>query len=111
MPRLNALWVLVACGYMVPFTSVGSLIAYFKATYGPHFYVQLYCAFYLPGWPVSELQRRFDESFDRKVSAEFRRIQKQVDTIELLTRRWSCCFGRGEGCPACCLETRVGSTG
>jgi len=69
MPRLNALWLLVACGYMVPFTSIGSLIAYFNYTYGPKFYVKLYCAFYLPGWPISELQRRFDESFDRKVCA------------------------------------------
>jgi hypothetical protein len=67
MPRLNALWLLVACGYMVPFTSIGSLIAYFNYTYGPKFYVKLYCAFYLPGWPISELQRRFDEPFDRKV--------------------------------------------
>jgi len=67
MPRLNVLWLLVACGYMVPFTSIGSLIAYFKYAYGPEFYVQLYCAFYLPGWPISELQRYFDESFDRKV--------------------------------------------
>mmetsp|Transcript_26378 Transcript_26378/g.34314 ORF Transcript_26378/g.34314 Transcript_26378/m.34314 type:complete len:611 (+) Transcript_26378:46-1878(+) len=63
---LNILWVVVACGYMVAWTSIGSLIVYFKAQYGAFFYVRLYCAFYLPGWPVSALQRKYDASFDLK---------------------------------------------
>ena len=66
---LNLLWVLIACGYMVPWTSIGSLISYFAAEYGPGFYVKLYCCFYLPGWPMSELQSRFDEGFDRQIGS------------------------------------------
>lgn len=63
--RINLLWVFISCGYMVSWTSIGSLIAYFKARQGASFYVKLYCAFYLPGLPVSLLQQRYDEDFDR----------------------------------------------
>ena len=47
-------------------TSIGSLISYFKARQGAAFYVALYCAFYLPGLPVSLLQQRFDETLDKR---------------------------------------------
>lgn len=63
--RINFLWIFISCGYMVSWTSIGSLIAYFKARQGASFYVKLYCAFYLPGLPVSLLQQRYDEDFDR----------------------------------------------
>ena len=66
MLGLNMLWLVVAVAYMCPFTSLGSLIEYFTAKYGANFYVKLYCAFYLPGWPVAELQRRYDEGYDMK---------------------------------------------
>lgn len=68
--RLNVLWVFISCGYMVSFTSIGSLIGYFKATQGSHFYVQLYCAFYLPGLPVSLLQQYNDGAFDRRLGSQ-----------------------------------------
>ena len=42
----------------------GSLIAYFKYRQGASFYVKLYCAFYLPGLPVSLLQQKYDEKMD-----------------------------------------------
>ena len=64
--RINPLWIAISCGYMVSWTSIGSLISYFKARQGAAFYVALYCAFYLPGLPVSLLQQRFDENIDRR---------------------------------------------
>ena len=42
----------------------GSLISYFKAKQGAYFYVKLYCAFYLPGLPVSLMQQKFDVYVD-----------------------------------------------
>ena len=67
--RLNPFWIAISCGYMVSWTSIGSLISYFKARQGAAFYVALYCAFYLPGLPVSLLQQRFDEKFDRRLGS------------------------------------------
>ena len=64
--RINPLWIAISCGYMVSWTSIGSLISYFKARQGAAFYVALYCAFYLPGLPVSLLQQRFDQNIDRR---------------------------------------------
>lgn len=64
--KFNFLWILISCGYMVSWTSIGSLISYFKARQGASFYVKLYCAFYLPGLPVSLLQQRYDERLDHK---------------------------------------------
>jgi hypothetical protein len=45
---------------------IGSLIAFFKARQGASFYVKIYCAFYLPGLPISLLQQRYDEALEEK---------------------------------------------
>eukprot|EP01035_Chromulina_nebulosa_P018276 gene18276-23953_t len=50
---------------MVPWTSLGSLISYYKYHYTANFYVKLYCCYYLPGFPVSLLQLRLDVPLDR----------------------------------------------
>mmetsp|Transcript_53057 Transcript_53057/g.147185 ORF Transcript_53057/g.147185 Transcript_53057/m.147185 type:complete len:276 (-) Transcript_53057:913-1740(-) len=63
--KINIFWILVSTGYMVSWTSIGSLIAYFKARQGARFYVKLYCCFYLPGLPVSLLQQKYDEKLDK----------------------------------------------
>ena len=52
-----------------PFFAPGSLISYFKAKQGADFYVKIYCAFYLPGLPISLLQQRYDEGVDRKLGS------------------------------------------
>mmetsp|Transcript_66440 Transcript_66440/g.130291 ORF Transcript_66440/g.130291 Transcript_66440/m.130291 type:complete len:551 (-) Transcript_66440:273-1925(-) len=67
--KINYLWVLISCGYMVSWTSIGSLISYFKARQGADFYVKLYFAFYLPGLPMSLLQQRYDEDIDRRMGS------------------------------------------
>ena len=67
--KLNPLWVMVSCGYMVSWTSIGSLISYFKARQGAKFYVRLYCSFYLPGLPISLLQQRYDAAFDARLGS------------------------------------------
>lgn len=64
--NLDYLWILISCGYMVSWTSIGSLIAFFKARQGADFYVKIYCAFYLPGLPISLLQQRYDEQIEQK---------------------------------------------
>ena len=62
-------FLLVSFGYMLPWTSLGSLISYYKYTYGANFYVTLYCAYYLPGLPVSICQQYFDSAFERRFSS------------------------------------------
>jgi len=69
MAKYNLMFLLVACGYMSSWTAIGSLIPYFKAHYGADFYVEIYCAYYLPGLAVSLLQQRFDVKFDQKVGS------------------------------------------
>lgn len=54
----------ISFGYMLPWTALGSLISYYKYTYSAHFYVKIYCAYYLPGLPMSVLQYLFDEKID-----------------------------------------------
>ena len=61
-----AIFMLMSCGYMLPWTSLGSLITYYKATYSANFYVKLYCAYYLPGLPISLLQYKYDLYLDLK---------------------------------------------
>lgn len=56
----------VSFGYMGAWTSFGSLISYYKHHFGPNFYTQMYCAYYLPGLPVCLLQYKYDTSFDVK---------------------------------------------
>lgn len=68
--RFLAFFMLMSCGYMLPWTSLGSLITYYKATYSASFYVKLYCAYYLPGLPISLLQYKFDVYLDLKYGSQ-----------------------------------------
>ena len=65
-----AIFMLMSCGYMLPWTSLGSLITYYKATYSANFYVKLYCAYYLPGLPISLLQYKYDLYLDLKYGSQ-----------------------------------------
>lgn len=65
----NLAFLLISFGYMVPWTSLGSLISYFKHTYNANFYNKLYCAYYLPGLPVAFLQHRFDSVVDQQLGS------------------------------------------
>ena len=65
-----ALFLLISFGYMLPWTSLGALITYYKETYSASFYVKLYCAYYLPGLPIALLQYRFDPYFDRTYGSQ-----------------------------------------
>jgi hypothetical protein len=67
---LAACFLLLSFGYMVPWTSLGSLITYFKYTYSANFYVKLYCCYYLPGLPVALLQYRYDLELDRRFGSK-----------------------------------------
>jgi hypothetical protein len=66
---LQASFAVLSFGYMLPWTSLGSLISYYKSTYGAGLYVRLYCGFYLPGLPVSLLQYYFDPMLDDAVGS------------------------------------------
>ncbi len=61
---LQLSFVFISFGYMLPWTALGSLISYYKYTYGAGFYVKIYCAYYLPGLPIALLQYRYDEYLD-----------------------------------------------
>lgn len=63
---INIAFLLVSFGYMLPWTSLGSLISYYKFKYGASFYVKLHCAYTLPGLPVAWLQHKYDSYFDVK---------------------------------------------
>lgn len=58
------LFLFISFGYMLPWTSLGSLISYYKNTYSANFYVKLYCCYYLPGLPVALLQHKYDGILD-----------------------------------------------
>lgn len=62
----NFLFMIISFGYMLPWTSLGSLISYYKYTYSASFYVKLYCAYYLPGLPVALLQNYLDRYLDAR---------------------------------------------
>ena len=68
--RFLAIFMLMSCGYMLPWTTLGSLITYYKATYSANFYVKLYCAYYLPGLPISLLQYKYDLYLDLKYGSQ-----------------------------------------
>lgn len=63
-PLFMFAFMFISFGYMLPWTALGSLISYYKYTYSAHFYVKIYCAYYLPGLPISVLQYLFDEKID-----------------------------------------------
>lgn len=65
------LFLLISFGYMLPWTSLGSLISYYKATYSASFYVKLYCAYYMPGLPIALLQYRYDTYMDSIFSSRW----------------------------------------
>jgi hypothetical protein len=65
------LFLLISFGYMLPWTSLGSLISYYKATYSASFYVKLYCAYYIPGLPIALLQYRYDTYMDSLFSSRY----------------------------------------
>jgi hypothetical protein len=67
-PLIFAFW-FVSFAYMLPWTALGSLISYYKYHYSAHFYVKIYCAYYLLGLPVALLQFRFDEWVDRRAGS------------------------------------------
>lgn len=62
----NFAFLLISFGYMLPWTSLGSLISYYKYNYSASFYVKLYCAYYLPGLPIAILQHNYDNLIDLK---------------------------------------------
>jgi hypothetical protein len=68
--KLEIIFLFISFGYMLPWTSLGSLISYYKNTYSANFYVKLYCAYYLPGLPVALLQHRFDSYLDNKYGSK-----------------------------------------
>jgi len=66
---LCLLFGVVSFGYMCAWTSLGSLISYYKAHYGPSLYNRIYCAYYLPGLPVALLQHKYDNAIDRALGS------------------------------------------
>ena len=67
---LNLMFLMISFSYMLPWTSLGSLISYYKYTYDADFYVLIYCSFYLPGLPVALLQHRYDVVIDSFISSQ-----------------------------------------
>lgn len=66
LPQLMLmLFLLISFGYMLPWTSLGSLISYYKYRYSAEFYVKIYCAYYLPGLPMALFQYQYDEILNR----------------------------------------------
>jgi hypothetical protein len=61
---LNRLFFVLSFGYMLPWTSLGSLISHYKFYHGADFYIQIYFLYYLPGLPVALLQFWFDDKVD-----------------------------------------------
>ena len=52
-----------------PFVMLGALVAYLKQHSDCNYYVQLYCAYYLPGLFVSLLQQRYDARVDEWIGS------------------------------------------
>lgn len=69
LKMLEMAFLLISFGYMLPWTSLGSLISYYKLAYSANFYVKLYCAYYFPGLPVALMQMKYDYYFDLKYGA------------------------------------------
>ncbi len=67
---IDIAFLLISFGYMLPWTSLGSLISYYKETFNANFYVKLYCAYYLPGLPVALLQLKYDGDLDLKYGSK-----------------------------------------
>ena len=90
----NTTWViefaflLISFGYMLPWTSLGSLISYYKETFSANFYVKLYCAYYLPGLPVAYLQYKLDPYLDNRFGSAntyfFRGLLSYIAMIGIL---------------------------
>ena len=67
---IDIAFLFISFGYMLPWTSLGSLISYYKETFNANFYVKLYCAYYLPGLPVALLQLKYDGNLDLKYGSK-----------------------------------------
>lgn len=74
----------VSFGYMCAWTSFGSLISYYKNHFGPGFYTQIYCAYYLPGLPVCLLQYKYDTFFDIKYGSHHTFLLRGVLYISVM---------------------------
>lgn len=78
------LFLLISFGYMLPWTSMGSLISYYKEHYGATFYVKLYCAYYLPGLPVALFQYRYDVPIDLMYGSQVTYLLRGVISFLIL---------------------------
>lgn len=59
------IWIFfISFSYMITWTSLASLIPYYKKRYGSQFYIELTSAFYLPGLPIAIIDTMFGEKFD-----------------------------------------------
>lgn len=74
---------LVSLAYMAPWTALGSLVAYFKARYGPDFFVRLNCAFYLAGLPIALAQQWGDEALDAALGSTRAYLWRNVTALAL----------------------------
>jgi hypothetical protein len=62
-------FILVAFGYILTWTFLGSLIKYFTAKFGAQFFVYMNVAFYIVGYPTSYCQKVYDTMYDVKYTA------------------------------------------
>ena len=63
-------FVIISFGYMLPWTALGSLISYYKQEFGANFYLDIYIAYYIPGFPISILQYCYDDYLDRRYTSQ-----------------------------------------
>ena len=68
---------------MAPWTALGSLVAYFKARYGPAFFVKLNCAYYLVGLPIALAQQWVDEALDAALGSTRVYLWRNVAALAL----------------------------
>ncbi|GMI48042.1 hypothetical protein TrCOL_g4816 [Triparma columacea] len=59
----------ISASYMALWISVGTLIDYYNARYGPLFFLLLNTSFYAPGLPISIMQHRLDQQYDQYYGA------------------------------------------
>jgi hypothetical protein len=61
---------LLSFSYTCAWTSLGSLISYYKHTYSPAMYNNIYVAYYLPGLPAALLQYKYDIHLDCRLGTQ-----------------------------------------
>lgn len=62
-------FIIISFGYMLPWTSLGSLISYYKVLYDANFYLDIYISYYILGLPISILQYLYDDNLDRSYTS------------------------------------------